>query len=285
MDPRDGYVQVNDLRFHYLEWGTSDKKPMLLLHGGTQTAHSWDELSRAMAGEYRVLALDQRGHGETEWAPDRNYGLEAYVSDIVGFTEALGLERFLLMGLSLGGRNSMVYASRYPARLEALVIVDVGPEVMQEGVESIRRFVGGPDELDSFEAFVELAHRFNPRRSLENLRERLSHNLKQLESGKWTWKYDRAFRDPNWRAAPEPPIDLWECLKKIGCPTLIVRGAQSDVLSPQVVERMRQLLPQGRSAVVEGAGHSVMGDNPAGFEAAVRGFLGQMESRLAFDTP
>ncbi|MDP6561219.1 MAG: alpha/beta hydrolase, partial [Candidatus Binatia bacterium] len=166
-----------------------------------------------------------------------------------------------------------VFASRYPDKLEALVIVDVGPEILQEGVESIRRFIGGPEELDSFEAFVELAHRFNSRRSLENLRERLGHNLKQLPNGKWTWKYDRAFRDPDWQAAPEPPIDLWECLKNIPCPTLIVRGEQSDILSPETVQRMLEVLPQGRFAVVEKAGHSVMGDNPTGFEAAVRGIL------------
>ncbi|MEW6300943.1 MAG: alpha/beta hydrolase [Thermodesulfobacteriota bacterium] len=269
---QDRVLTLRGLRFHYLDWGTEGKPPFVCLHGGAQTAHSWDDFAPGVRDEYHVYALDQRGHGDSDWAPDGDYSRRTQSEDVAAFVAALGLQPFILAGLSMGGINAITYAARHPEHVRALIIVDVGPEIETRGRENIQSFISQVDELDSFEAFVERAHRFNPRRSLENLRQRLAHNLKHLPTGKWTWKFDQQRLGAGIRSGIGP-TGLWDDVRKIRCPTLIVRGAESDVLAPEAAERLRAAIPHSRLAVVPGAGHSVMGDNPAGFAAAVRGFL------------
>ena len=273
--PTDRWVRIGAINLHYLDWGTAGRPPVLLLHGGAQTAHSWDEFARAIRDRYHVIALDQRGHGDSDWAPDADYSGPAFLRDLEGFLDHLGWDRFTLLGLSMGGINAITFAGTHPERVARLVIVDVGPEINRAGVEAIRRFVsGGPEEIDSFDDFVAMAHRFNPRRSIENIRERLSHNLRQQPNGKWTWKFDKVFRDPE-RVRPRDSAALWELVGKIRAPTLVVRGEQSDVLDPEVAERMAAILPAGRVVTIPGAGHSVMGDNPPAFRAAVEEFFAE----------
>jgi len=171
----------------------------------------------------------------------------------------------------MGGINTITYAARYPETVHAVIIVDVGPEIETRGRENIQNFTR-IEELDSVEAFVERAHQFNPRRSLENLRQRLSYNLKQQPNGKWTWKFDQKRLGTGGRSGLGPE-GLWEEVRKIRCPTLIIRGGESDILTPEAAQRLQTAIPQSRLAVVPGAEHSVMGDNPVGFAAAVRDFL------------
>ena len=270
---QDCTIALRGLRFHYHDWGSEGKPPFVCLHGGAQTAHSWDDFALVVRGDYHVYALDQRGHGDSNWASDGDYSRQTQSEDVAAFVSALGLSPFILAGLSMGGINAITYTARYPERVRALIIVDVGPEIEVRGRENIQSFIAGIEELDSFEAFVERAHRFNPRRSLENLRQRLSHNLKQLPNGKWTWKFDQKRLGAGARSGIGPE-GLWEDVRKIRCPTLIVRGGESDILAPEAAERLRAAIPNSRVTVVPSAGHSVMGDNPAGFATAVQEFLG-----------
>lgn len=269
---QDHTLTLRGLRFHYLDWGTAGRPPFVCLHGGAQTAHSWDDFALVMREAYHVYALDQRGHGDSDWASDGDYSRQTQSEDIAASVSALGLPPFVLAGLSMGGINAITYTARHPENVRALIIVDVGPEIEQRGRENIQRFISGVDELDSFEAFIERAHRFNPRRSLDNLRQRLSHNLKQLPSGEWTWKFDQKRLGAGGRSGIGPE-GLWEDVRQIRCPTLIVRGAESDILAPEAAERLRAAILNSRMAVVSGAGHSVMGDNPEGFAAAAQEFL------------
>jgi len=270
---RDHSVNARGLRFHYTAWGAASLPPLLCLHGATQTAHSWDEVAPALSAIYRVLCLDQRGHGDSDWAPDGDYTRQTQAADIDAITDALGLSPFVLIGLSMGGINAMTFTARHAEKVTALVIVDVSPEIQASGVEHIRTFVQAADELDSFEQFVERAHQFNPRRSLDNIRSRLSHNLKQLPSGKWTWKYDKALRSFESGFRGDPLLNLWDDVRTIRCPTLIIKGGESDILSSESAAKLQANIAGSRLAVVQGAGHSVMGDNPDGFVAAVREFL------------
>jgi len=268
---QDFTLPLRGLRFHYLDWGTEGKPPFVCLHGGAQTAHSWDDFAPVVRNDYHVYALDQRGHGDSDWASDGDYSRDTQCADVEAFVSALGLSPFILTGLSMGGINAITYTARYPEKVRALIIVDVGPEIETRGRENIQNFTR-IDALDSFEAFVERAHRFNPRRSLENLRQRLSHNLKQLPNGKWTWKFDQQRLNAGIRSGLGPE-GLWEDVRKIRCPTLIVRGGESDILTPEAAQRLQAAIPGSRLTVVPGAGHSVMGDNPTGFNAAVQEFL------------
>ncbi len=273
--PQDRFVDANGMRFHYLEWGDADKPPMLLLHGFAQTCHSWDFVALGFSDEYRIIVLDQRGHGDSDWAADGDYSPETQQDDISGVVDALGLDAFVLMGLSMGGRNSFTYAANNPNKVRALVIVDAGPQNMRQGTQNIRNFVQQEDELDSVDAFVQRVQAYNPRRPAEQLRGSLMHNLKQLPNGKWTWKYDKALRRPGRRMGSDPETEkrLWGYLQSLQCPTLLVRGGASDIIAMDTAEQMHRSIPNSRLATIEGAGHLVMGDSPSGFQAAVVEFL------------
>ena len=273
--PRDRFTSANGLRFHYLEWGDPANPAMLLLHGFAQTCHSWDFIALAFSHRFHVISMDQRGHGDTDWAPDGDYSPEAHQRDTHAFVEALGLDDLVLIGLSMGGRNALTYAANHPERVKAVVIVDAAPENLRAGSENIRRFVQQDDELDSVEEFVERVLKYNPRRSPDQVRGSIMHNLKQLPSGKWTWKYDRLLRssDRRWRSDPGLTERLWGYVESLAPPALVVRGARSDLIATQTAEEMHRRIPNCTLATVENAGHLVPGDNPAGFVGAVSDFI------------
>lgn len=278
-----GYLEhdvfVREMKFHFQEWGNPSAPTILMLHGFGVSGHMFDEFAERMQDRYHLIALDQRGHGDTDWSSDGDYSRDSFVSDLEGFREALGIGRFLLIGHSMGGLTAATYTARNPGIVRALVLVDVGPEASREGVENIHRFTQGPDELE-FEEFVQMAHRFNQRRTLENIRERMRHRLKQTDSGKWTWKFDKRFREApdDLRIGSQLSNDeMWQLFREIEAPTLLVRGAESDVLSAEVAERAVSEMHRARLVTVPAAGHSVPGDNPDDFTAAVTEFLGDLE--------
>jgi pimeloyl-ACP methyl ester carboxylesterase len=276
--PEDRFIGANGMRFHYLEWGDPQSPPMMLLHGFAQTCHSWDFVALSLCDRYRVIALDQRGHGDSDWAEDGDYAPETQQGDIGAIVDALGLKQFVLMGLSMGGRNSLTYAAANPDGVKALVIVDAGPQNLRTGSENIRRFVQQDDELDSVEEFVERVREYNPRRDPEQIRGSIIHNLKQLPNGKWTWKYDKRLRSPDRRIGSDPQTTerLWGFVESLRCPTLVVRGEISDIIAMDTAKEMHSRIPNATLVTVSGAGHLVMGDNPAGFERAVTEFLGEL---------
>ena len=128
-------------RFHFSEWGSADNQTVLLLHGGNQSCHSWDLVSLALADRYHVLALDQRGHGDSEWARDADYSSGAMAADAAAFCEALGVADPIVMGHSMGGMNTMRLTLEHPDLAKAIVLVDIGPEISEVGTEVIRTFV------------------------------------------------------------------------------------------------------------------------------------------------
>ena len=279
--PEDKFVTLNSLKFHYLDWGNAHLKPMLCLHGGSQQAHSWDFFALGMRDQYHVISLDQRGHGDTDWHPEGHYSAEDHQNDLDEFTKAINLQQFTLVGLSMGGRNSYTFTARHPELIEALVICDVGPELNSVGTSHISQFTSGPDQFDSLDELAQHAYRYDPNRSLDQFRGSVVNSVKQLPSGKWTWKYDRRFRGQQGRGAmsnAEVVEQHWGFIKSIRCPTLIVRGGVSDVFTMEVAQRMQSLIPGSQVTEVPNAGHLVAGDNPAGFEKAVKKFLGALSS-------
>jgi pimeloyl-ACP methyl ester carboxylesterase len=227
-----------------------------------------------MCGAYHILALDQRGRGDSDWAPDGQYTGEAYVKDLEGFCEALQLRNFILMGHSMGGRNSMAFTARHPSMVNRLIIVDIGPEGAPQGTGRIKsEILAAQEEYASFEELFEAQQRANPLLSPEVLRRRLTYQTKTLPHGKIGWRYDVEIRR-QWREDRRPPQeDLWPAIAQIPCPTLIIRGTETDVLPLPVAQRMVQVMPRAQLAHVERAAHMVMEENPEGFLRAVRDFL------------
>ena len=271
-EPTDRFIQLDGMNFHYLEWGNSADPTILMLHGNSQQAHSWDFVSLALSDRYHALVLDQRGHGDSDWAPDGDYSVEAQQKDIDGFVQALGLDKFTLFGHSMGGRNAYVWASRHPKTLAALVIVDTGPQTQRMGQDRIKRFRELPDELDTFEEFVNRVQEYTGR-TQEQVLGALKYSIRQRSDGKWTWKYDKAMRTRGIGPTGWTPDQLWECVARIDCPALVLRGDRSDLFSEETMKRMQELIPECDTATITGAGHLVQGDNPADFVSEVQAFL------------
>ena len=186
-------VTLNGLRFHYLDWGNEDAPPLLLLHGFTGHARHWEYVAGELRSRFHVLALDQRGHGDSEWAPV--YGSGPMVDDLAAFVDTLGLGELSLVGMSMGGINGLLYTATHADRVSRLVLGDIGPEVAPAGVERIRRQVASRDTFESIDDAFEFQRANNPRATPWALRERVEHNLVELPDGTLTWKYDRALRD------------------------------------------------------------------------------------------
>ena len=273
MQAVDRRIDLDGLTFHIVERGDPAAPAVLLLHGFNQTAHSWDELSERLAAEgFRAIALDQRGHGDTDRPRDGDYRREAMADDPFRLLDALGVAQAAVVGMSMGAVHATLGAVRHPARVRAVVLVDWAPEVEARGVAVIAQVA--PLSWASFDEAVEAMHRFNPRRSLDNLRARLSHSLRcDPTDGRWRWKVDAAglASHPRFR---EPPTAMWRALEQLAAPALVIRGADSDLVTAEAAARVAATA-RGELATVPGAGHSVPGDNPQAFHALVVPFLHQ----------
>ncbi len=278
--PEERHLLLGRMRFHYLDWGTAGLAPVVFLHGGGLNAHTWDLVCAVLKHARHCVALDQRGHGESEWSPEMDYRTEAHVADLDAFVHALGLERFVLVGMSLGGVNALAWAGRHSARLAGLVLVDVGPEIRFDGVRKIAAFTSEATPLESVDEFVERAMAFNPRRDRELLRRSLLHNLRRMPDGRWMWKYDQRHRgkvDPSAYARRREL--LWSAVDRVECPVLVVRGAESDVFHDEDAERLTTRFRDARWCRIEGAGHTVQGDNPAMLLVELTRFLDDVKRR------
>jgi pimeloyl-ACP methyl ester carboxylesterase len=272
--PRDHTVTLDGLALHYCEWGPAHARPLVLLHGITGHARTWDHLALALQPGSRVIALNQRGHGDSQWAPGGDYSVGAMAADVERLADHLGLNRFLLLGLSMGGRVAIALAGTHPERVERLVIVDIGPDIAPAGMERVRSMIGtAPERFTSEDEACEYVRRGNPRYNEAELRRRVAHGLTPSPDGGLAWKYDKAIREVMRLGLRREAMDLWAPLARITCPTLLVRGAESDILSPEIAKRMLASLPDGRLVEIAEAGHSVPGDQPEAFAAAVRSFL------------
>jgi pimeloyl-ACP methyl ester carboxylesterase len=275
--PSEHDVVIDGLRLHYLDWVRRDSPALLFLHGGCLTAHTWDLVCLALRQDFHCLALDQRGHGDSEWSPTLDYAPEAHVRDIEGLIAQLGLAKPVLIGQSLGGLNAMTYATRAGDELAGLVAIDVGPDIRWRGAMRIADFVMAEARHSSVEDFVRRAQDFNPRRDPRLLRHSLLHNLRSLPDGSWTWKYDRRAISPERFARLRSGLDdVREGTPAITCPTLVVRGADSDTFSDEDAAGFAAALPDGRWTSVEAAGHNVQGDNAGGLVEVLRDFLAEI---------
>lgn len=274
VEPRDRIVDVDGLSMHYLDWGDPTKPTVVLLHGLRGHAHSWDDVAGALSPDFHVLALDQRGRGLTDWATDGDYGIDAFVGDLVGFCRAVGLEKFILMGHSMGARNSMAFADNHADMLEKLVLSEFGPQINPKGGQRIaKELIDVPEEFDTLDDAIAYMTQFNRFASDAVMHRRELYATRELPNGKIGWRYDIEIRAARRRGDPIAALDLWPALAKIACPTLVVRATETDVLDLDVALRMIENLPDGRLVEIERAEHMVFEDNPEDFIAAVRGFL------------
>ena len=268
-------VTVNGVRLRYLDWGTAGKMPLVCLHGHTGQAHIWDEFAEAMCPHYHVLTVDQRGHGESEWA-STGYARDRFVEDLAAFVDALELRRFVLAGLSMGGWHSILYTPDHQDRVEKIIIVDIAPEPSPESAAQRANRPATPMDFPSLEAVVAWTREGNPWASDTRLRKDAEDKMRQREDGRWTWKADASlFNIQLPDMTDQGLIDrYWKAIEVIECPILEVRGTESPLVGDATIQRMERVGKQFRSVDVPGAGHVVTVDKPQEFIEVTRGFLG-----------
>jgi pimeloyl-ACP methyl ester carboxylesterase len=250
---------VNGLRLRYLEWGRPDALPVMCVHGYTSSAEAFSAVARRLEDRAHLLAMDVRGHGESAWSPDGAYGYADQAGDLAALVDELRFDRFVLIGTSMGGIIAMAYAAQHPERLRGLVINDIGPDV-EAGSGRITGLVGSrPADFASLDDAMEYRRQTSPitaARPLEDQRETALGVLRQQADGRWAWKMDPAYIEQRVkRGAPMRP-QLWPVLETLPCPTLVVWGADSDVLSEAQAKRMTTALPKGELVRVPGIGHA-----------------------------
>ena len=275
---RSRKVGIDGLTFHYVDWGGTGS-PLVMLHGLSGHARTWDHTATALSDQYHVLALDQRGHGDTDWAPQ--YGLRPMAQDLLGFLDALDLREVTLMGLSMGGLVSFVFAAAHPERVARMVILDIGPEIAPAGSANVASSLAATDIFSSVDEALAQARAANPRPTDTTLRHRVTHSLRPLPDGTLTFKYDKELRQ-NPRALFDHTRDeLWQAWRALNCPVLLVRGADSDVLAANTSERMLTENPNVSFASIPDCGHSITLDSPDGLLEVVSPWLAATASGQA----
>lgn len=264
------------LRLHVLRWGNPEATPLILLHGLRAYAQTWESLASALGDDFCCYALDQRGRGLSDWADSSSYHTESYVHDLEDLVAHLGLQRFALVGHSLGGANALEYARQHPGRLLALVVEDIGPgsSSVGDGAERIRREMRQtPLLFADWDAARAFWVKSRPGLSEQGLRSRLAHSMQETAQG-IVWRHDQQ-GIAKARLSIEP-VDLWPAVRVLDCPTLFVRGGNSDFLPPATLAMMQEQNSNIRTVEIAGASHYVHDDQSDAFNRIVAGYLRDM---------
>ena len=274
---------AHGLTLHALEWSDVGE-PLILLHGFGLDAHVWDEVAPRLADPCRTLALDLRGHGDSDRDPERRYSHAAIGRDLEAVTGTLGPERCVLVGHSMGAYGALHFCARHPERVRALALVDAGPDLTSRGVSKMRfRSLFEEPSFGNHAEYERVLARSHPLAAPETLARLARYGLRPRDDGRLVLKLDLAFMRP--RHGYDPSVDrgAWaeresgyirEVLEGLRIPTRVIRGAESPVLGRETAQWMvDELLADGFLEEVPRAGHAVMLDNPLGLADALNRFL------------
>ena len=267
---RHGFIGADGARLHYVDWGTPEQPPVLLLHGGSAHARWWDFVVPYLVERYRCIALDLRGHGESGWPATGDYSLAAHAGDVAALVAGLALPGVAVVGHSFGGFVAMVYARDAGRHLSGLVIVDSRARIGERSARLLQALRKLPHPR--YASLAEAAQRFRlmPASTTAEpsvLAHVVRHAVIQTADGTYTLKFDRR------ALSGAPAQDLTPALAAVQCPILAVRGAQSEVVSAAALAEFPAANPRARTAEVAGAHHHVMLDRPAELARAIRAFL------------
>jgi pimeloyl-ACP methyl ester carboxylesterase len=266
------FVEANGVKLHYLDYGTAGRRPMLCVHGGAAHAHWFDFVAPGFTPDHHAFSLDLRGHGDSAWADPHTYSWKTYAEDVNALVEQLDLRDFVLIGHSMGGMISLVYAATHPGRLGRLVIVDSVMLMPTDRVSKMRAFGERPSK--GYATQEELVARYRlegaetQMAAPEVIHRMAMHSGRQDADGRWQHKADRRVYANFQQIAGVP---LWE---KVKVPALVIRGGErSPRFTPEVLAEIRARAPQVQMAEVPASDHHIMLDNPQGFVEVVRNFL------------
>jgi pimeloyl-ACP methyl ester carboxylesterase len=264
------FIEAAGLRLHYLDYGTAGRPPMLCVHGGAAHGHWFDFVAPGFTADYHVRALDQRGHGDSAKGPQTEYTYDRYAADLAEVVEKLDLRDFVLVGHSMGGMVSVTYAGTYPGRVAKLIVIDSLLRMTAERVATLRSV--GNREGSSYASHAEFVDRYRLRpggttAAPEVVRHLAWHGARQSEDGRWRPKFDR-----NVYATREPwdGVAFWG---RIRIPALVIKGALSPRISPEIFAEIKAQCPHAEFAEIANSDHHVTLDNPADCAQAMQAFL------------
>lgn len=261
------------LRLNYVDWGNDDAPALLLVHGGEDHCRSWDWIARHFRRDWHVLAMDLRGHGDSDWSSSGDYGISGYVADVAAMVEHLGPAPVTLVGHSLGGTVCVRYAGIFPERVRCLASIEgigASPKVQQEreaahAADALRHWIAERNRLakrndlrlPSMEAAVARLHRGNPGLTPEQAWHLTRHAVRVHADGTLGWKFDYLSRARvPYDLTPAQQASLWA---SIDCPTLLIWGTRTWVSNPAQDGRLGHFR-HARLELVQGAGHWVQHD-------------------------
>jgi esterase len=267
--PADRFVSVNGLRIHYLDWGSSDKPPLIMLHGIGRVAHTFDHIAPHFAANYHVMAVDMRGHGDSAWDPKGAYLVEDYVQDIEGLAAELRLRNIVIWGNSTGGRVAQVFAGLHPELVAAVISEDVGPERPTQVAESVTRQHRQEDEKGwaSEEELLAQLKASSSRTPEAILRAYAHFGSKQRADGRVIWKRDPAIGNGF------VPTELWRFVRQIKSPIIYIVGGRSTIVPAATQDELKKALPQAQIVTMPGVGHYPSEENEKDYLALVDRFL------------
>lgn len=294
------FTTVDGRQVHYLAWGRRGAPPVVCLHGGGQTAYMFEELGAALRDRWFVVAPDLPGHGDSDLddaASLQTGGLDrrGLAGSVVAFADFVGIERASFVGASLGGITALTIAAMHPDRVAGVALIDIGHRLEDDGVRRIVAFMTKHESFGSLDEAADAIAEYLPGRKKQSPA-RLTRNLRERPDGRWVWKHalGRNLRSASAAAAPDAstgedatgadaPGDwrrltagMDEELVQLACPVLVLRGAQSDVLSDAGAQEVAALVPNARVATIAAAGHLAAGDNPDSTVSLVRHFLDEI---------
>lgn len=279
---RTATCQSGDVAIHYRRFGAPGKLPLVVVHGLSYFSYDWIDVAAELAADREVVAMDMRGFGDSTRSPSGDYSVPAMAGDIVALLDHLGWTRAVLVGHSMGGRNTSFAAARNPQRVAGLVLVDYSPENAKAGSERVTKTVAGaPDRFESVEAAMRYFGADPHSPAGQEKRARYEAYLREVEGG-YEIKRDPHFAKQFRRLLetgerPKLGVDMWQVVGEVSCPTLVLRGRQSDMFAAETAPKMTAANPRLDLVEVDG-GHNIAGDNPAGLLAAVRPFLAKLEA-------
>lgn len=268
------FIDRDSVRLHHLDWGNHGRHPIVLVHGSRLHAHVWNDYSRRVKDLYHVISVDQRGHGDSGWGDPASYRYDELYRDLREVITKRGLRRYTLVGHSLGGMVSMLYAHRHHDELENLVLVDVaaGLPPAPPGTDFSRvAEVPSPKEFDSHDEATEYLAAIMRRAPRHLVEESVRHGMKKNTSGRHTWKYDPALS--HMRRPQKGALDYWTMVSEIPTRTLLQWGSESRVVTEDIARRMRDTMPDCTTERIDDAGHALFTDQPDAFAASMERFL------------
>ena len=275
IEPNGKYLNVNGIRLHYLDWGNCRLQPILLLHGFMAHAHVWDNFAQTFRTRYHVIALDQRGHGETQWCEGGAYSIYDHFSDIDCFVKILGLKDLILIGHSMGGRNALFYTACSPNRVEQLILADVRPGNDPKSSKALKNLLNHiPLQAGSIEEVVKKVRTLSPYLSKEICHHIVAHGFKKMPHGMMVPKFDVRMIQ-QLKKLDYDTEDLWPFLQNVICRSLVIRGKRNSFLSQKVAQQICRFIPNAELREIPESTHFPAQENPIVFNKVISDFLNQ----------